>query len=284
MKLFFFFNIILLIICTKEDVISVTITATSGIINKVKYPRKKILSFIIPCKVNKNITNTISRIDIPFKVKRPDDTEEFDVICNLNSVRLDSGDNYANTYLSCQLNYFNYIDDNINDDMNLVIVETTTTYTSDNFQFTFEKFAQIGQKIEIGGLYIFNSDSNNCYNNYYHFKMNYTSFNHEPLESTICNIAISNNDVHDTAKCALPINTNDNNYDIICSIDISEEKIEKGEKIEINSQPLISCENGQILTIKDNAKNILEIDEDCDKSFFLIFSQFYLYILFLILF
>jgi hypothetical protein len=59
--------------------------------------------------------------------------------------------------------------------------------------------------------------------------------------------------VHDTARCAIPINTDTKNYDIICTIDISEEKMEKGEKIEISKQSLVNCENGQILEIKDNA-------------------------------
>ena len=287
MKLFFILNILLLIIYTKEeDKISVTITATSGIINKVKYSRKKILSFIIPCQVDKNITNSISRVDITFKTSRPDENDEndeFEAICNLNSVRLESGNTFANTYLSCTLNYSDYTKYNIDDDMNLVIVGEPS-YTSDNVEFTFKNFEQIGQKIIINGLYIFNSDNNNCYNNYYHFKMNYTGFTNKPLESTVCYIALSNNEVHDTARCAIPINTNTKNYDIICTIDISEEKMEKGEKIEISSQSLVNCENGQILEITDNAQNVLEIDEDCDKSFLLIFNKFYLFILFLILF
>ena len=287
MKLFFILNILLLIIYTKEeDKISVTITATSGIINKVKYSRKKILSFIIPCQVDKNITNSISRVDIAFKTKRPGGDKQFEVTCNLNSVRIDSDDNYANTYLSCQLNYStDYINDKIDDDMNLVIDKSyTPQYTSNIVEFNFQKFEEIGQAIEISGLYIFNSDNDNCYDNYYHFKMNYTDFTNKPLESTVCYIALSNNEVHDTARCAIPINTNTKKYDIICTIDISEEKMEKGEKIEISSQSLVNCENGQILEITDNAKNVLEIDEDCDKSFLLIFNKFYLFILFLILF
>ena len=286
MKLLFILNILLLIIYTKEDKISVTITATSGIINKVKYSRKKILSFIIPCQVDKNITNSISRVDITFKTKRPEDDKQFEVTCNLNSVRIDSDDNYANTYLSCQLNYStDYINDKIDDDMNLVIDKSyTPQYTSNIVEFNFQKFEEIGQAIEISGLYIFNSDNDNCYNNYYHFKMKYTNFTNKPLESTVCYIALSNNEVHDTARCAIPINTDTINYDIICTIDISEEKMEKGEKIEISSQSLVNCENGQILEITGGAKNVLEIDEDCDKSFLLIFNNFYLFILFLILF
>ena len=157
MKLLFILNILLLIIYTKEDKISVTITATSGIINKVKYSRKKILSFIIPCQVDKNITNSISRVDITFKTKRPEDDKQFEVTCNLNSVRIDSDDNYANTYLSCQLNYStDYKNDNIDDDMNLVIDKSDTPqYTSNIVEFNFQKFEEIGQAIEISGLYIF---------------------------------------------------------------------------------------------------------------------------------
>ena len=113
--------------------------------------------------------------------------------------------------------------------------------------------------------------------------MKYTGFTNNSLESTVCYIALSNNEVHDTARCAIPINTDTKKYDIICTIDISEEKMEKGEKIEISSQSLVNCENGQILDIGD-AENVLEIDEDCDKSFLLIFNKFYLFILFLILF
>ena len=178
-----------------------------------------------------------------------------------------------------------YINDKIDDDMNLVIDKSyTPQYTSNIVEFNFQKFEEIGQAIEISGLYIFNSDNDNCYNNYYHFKMKYTNFTNKPLESTVCYIALSNNEVHDTARCAIPINTNTKKYDIICTIDISEEKMEKGEKIEISSQSLVNCENGQILKITDNAQNILEIDEDCDKSFLLIFNKFYLFILFLILF
>ena len=109
--------------------------------------------------------------------------------------------------------------------------------------------------------------------------MNFTSMKEQPLESTVCNIGI-NNDKHDTARCAIPLG----NYDIICSIDVSEEKIEKGEKIEIKSQELIKCENGQLLKINDDAQNILEINEDCDKSIFIVFNIFYLFFLFLILF
>ena len=283
MKLFFILNILLLIIYSKEDTISVKITATSGIINKVKYSRKKILSFIILCQVDKNITNSISREDITFKTSRPDKTDEFEAICNLNSVRLESGNTFANTYLSCTLNYSDYTECNIDDDMNLVIVGEPS-YTGESVVFTFKNFELIGQKIKINGLYIFNSDNDNCYNNYYHFKMNYTGFTNKPLESTVCYIALSNNEVHDTARCAIPINTNTKKYDIICTIDISEEKMEKGEKIKISSQSLVNCENGQILEITDNAQNVLEIDEDCDKSFLLIFNKFYLFILFLILF
>ena len=279
MNLFFIINFFLLIIYTNEDTkTAVKITATSGIINKVNYAKTKILSFNIPCQVDNNITNNISRVDITFKTKRLEDNKEFDSICHLNSVRLDSDANYINTYLSCKLDYANYENENFDDDINLVI-EGNPTYTSDIVEFTFEHFNQIGQSIEIGGLSIFNADNNDCNDNFYHFKMNFTSFPYKPLESTICRIGLSNNDIHNTARCAIPLY----NYDILCSLDISEKKIEKGEKIEINSQSQIKCQNGQILKIVDNAKNILEIGEECDEGFFLIFTKFYLYILFLII-
>lgn len=279
--LFFIFNIILLIIYTNEEEVktAVKITATSGIIKKEKNSKTKILSFIIPCQVDKNITNKISIVDITFNTKKPEDTSKiFPSICNLHSVRLESDENYANSYLSCQLNYTNYKDENIDEDMNLII-DGNPSYTSDIVVFTFENFDKIGQAIEISDLYIFNSNSDICSNNNYHFKMNFTSMSINPLESTACNIGI-NNDIHDTARCAIPLG----NYDIICSIDVSEEKIEKGEKIEIKSQELVKCENGQNLKIVNDAQNILEINEECDKSIFIAFNIFYLFVLFLMLF
>ena len=279
--LFFVFNIFLLLLYTnEEDKTAVTIKATSGIIKKEKNSKTKILSFIIPCQVDKNITNKISIVDITFNTKKAEDTSKiFPSICNLHSVRLDSDEEFANTYLSCQLNYTNYKDETIDEDMNLIIDGDTPSYTSTIVEFTFVNFDKIGLAIEIRGLYLFNSNSDICSNNYYHFKMNFTSMKEQPLESTVCNIGI-NNDKHDTARCAIPLG----NYDIICSIDVSEEKIEKGEKIEIKSQELIKCENGQLLKINDDAQNILEINEDCDKSIFIVFNIFYLFFLFLILF
>ena len=63
--------------------------------------------------------------------------------------------------------------------------------------------------------------------------MNFTSSeNNPPFESTICDINLSNNEIHNVAKCAIPFSSNV----ILCYIDVSEKKITKGEKIEIKSQ------------------------------------------------
>jgi hypothetical protein len=71
---------------------------------------------------------------------------------------------------------------------------------------------------------------------------------------------------------------------ILCYIDVSENKLEKGEKIEIKAQTFVKCKNGQIVTITNDADNILEIEEDCEKSNFLLYNIINILLLFLILF
>ena len=83
-----YFNNILLFLflisfSISDDKIIVTVQATSGIINKEKYSKTKTLTFNIPCKVNQNITNKISMIDISIKLKNPENNNIFLSWCNL---------------------------------------------------------------------------------------------------------------------------------------------------------------------------------------------------------
>lgn len=279
----FFYNIFLFIILIfyskEDDKVTVTITATSGIIEKTINEKAKILSFIILCKVDKNITNKISMIDITINTKRPEDNKIFSSTCNLQLIRLEADDEFANTKLNCKLDFSNYEDDNVNETMNLII-EENPSYTSAIADFVFQDFDKIGIPIEIGGLFLYNLESDYCHDNYFFFEMNFTSTNGPPLESTICNFIISNNELHDNVKCAIPYSSNV----IKCAIDVSEEKMEKEEKIEIKAQAYSRCENGQVVAITNDAQNILILDEECNKDTFLFFNIKNLLVLFLIIF
>ena len=281
MKFFYniFLSIILIFYSKEDDKVVVTITATSGIIKKAINEKTKILSFIIPCKVDKNITNKISMIDITIKTKRPEDNKIFPSICNLQLIRLELDDDHANTQLNCKFDYNNYENDNITKNMNLII-EENPSYTSTIADFVFEDFDKIGIPIEIGGLFIYNLESDFCHDNNFFFEMNFTSTNGRPLESTICNFIISNNELHDKVKCAIPYSSNV----IRCVIDVSEEKIEKEEEIQIKAQAYSECENGQVVTIVNDAKNILMLDEECNEGTNLFFDIKKIFVFFLIIF
>jgi hypothetical protein len=279
MKLFYnniFIFIILILYSSEDEKITVTVIATSGIVDKVENSKSKIISFNIPCQVDKNITNKISRIDLTLNTKRPEDNKIFPAECNIQSVRIESEDTLADTKLICILNYTNYIDDNIDDDMNLVI-EGAPIYTSNIVEFIFEKFSEIGTFIQIDNLFIYKLDDSSCMDNNYQFEMNFTGTITAPLKSTVCVFDISDNEIHTTAKCAIPISSNV----IKCYIDTSDEKIQKGEKIEIKAQNYVKCENGQIIKIVNNAENILEIEEDCKKCF-LYYNNIFYFLIFLL--
>ena len=277
-----FYNIILIILLiiysTEDNKNTVKVIATSGIIEKTKYSKAKLLSFTIQCQVDQNITNKISLIDIGINTKRPEDNKIFPSICNLAAIRIDSEeDEYGDTQLNCILNYTEFNNDNVDDDMNLIIDENPT-YTSSVADFDFINFDKIGIPIEIGGLHIYYLDEDYCQENHFLFEMNFTNNYNPPLESTVCEFNINGNDVHDIAQCAIPLSSNV----IKCYIDISEDKMEQGEKIEIKAQTLARCQNGQMVNIINDAQNILTIEEDCEQDFFLIYKWLYMFLIFLI--
>ena len=285
-KIYCIFLLLILIIYSREDdPIQVNITAMSGIINKeiITISNRKWLSFNIECIVNKNITTKISKIDIAIKIKILGEDTTFDSTCNIVSALIDSDKSDVYTKLKCKMDYNN---DNIVDKNLIVVVidgesPAGSSDSSNTATFTFEKFEKIGTPIEIQGLNIYNLEKDFCENKIFKFEMKFTTTVDNPysppLESTICDINLSNNEVHNVAKCAIPYSSNV----VLCYIDVSEKKITKGEKIEINQQTNSKCQNGQVVTIRDNAQNILEMEVDCDKMHFLVYNI--INILFLIL-
>ena len=280
MKIFYnIFIFLVLILFSKEDEkITITVIATSGLIEKIKYSKAKIITFVIPCQVNQNITNKISTIDIKINTKRPDDNKIFPSICNLASIRIESDNEYGDTQLNCKLNYTENNDDNVDDGMNLIIDENPT-YSSTIVDFIFENFIKIGAPIEIGGLFLYYLDEDFCEVNHFFFEMNFTNDFNPPLESTVCEFILNSNKEHKSAKCAIPLNSNV----IKCYIDISETKMEKGEEITIKAQTLVKCENGQMVTVLNDAKNTLLIEEDCENDLFLTYNLLYVWLIILIM-
>ena len=280
-----FLLLILIIYSREDDPIQVKITAMSGIINKeiITISNQKKLSFNIECIVNKNITTKISKIDITIKIKiLGGDTTTFDSTCNIVSALIDSDKSDVYTKLKCKMDN----NDNIVDKNLIVVVidgesPAGSSDSSNTATFTFENFEKIGTPIEIQGLNIYNLEKDFCENKIFKFEMKFTTTDDHPysppLESTICDINLSNNEVHNVAKCAIPYSSNV----VLCYIDVSEKKITKGEKIEINQQTNSKCQNGKVVTIRDNAQNILEMEVDCDKMHFLVYNI--INILFLIL-
>ena len=285
-KIYYIFLLFILISFSREDdPIAVTITAISGIINKeiITVSNQKMLMFNIECLVDKNITNKIYIIDITMKIKILGGTTQFDSTCNIVQALIESGKTNAYTKLKCTMDYSSYNNDNIVDQNLIVVVSAgeSPAFASDIATFTFADFEKIGTAIQIQGLYIYNLEKDFCENKIFKFEMNFTSTGYNPpLESTICDINLSNNEVHNVAKCAIPCSSNV----VLCYIDVSEKKITKGEKIEINLQTNSKCKNGQFVTIRDNAQNILEMDVDCDKMHFLVYNIINILFLILIIF
>jgi len=284
-KIYCIFLLLILIIYSREDdPIQVKITAMSGIINKeiITISNQKKLSFNIECIVDKNITTKISKIDITIKIKiLGGDTTIFDSTCNIVSALIDSDKSDVYTKLKCKMDYSTYNNDDIVDKNLIVDSSEAPTYTSDIANFNFQNFEKIGTPIEIQGLNIYNLEKDFCENKIFKFEMKFTTTDDNPysppLESTICDINLSNNEVHNVAKCAIPYSSNV----VLCYIDVSEKKITKGEKIEIKQQTNSKCQNGQVVNIGDDAQNILEMEVDCDKMHFLVYNI--INILFLIL-
>ena len=288
-KIYCIFLLLILIIYSREDdPIQVKITAMSGLINKeiITISNQKKLSFNIECIVDKNITTKISKIDIAIKIKILEENTTFDSTCNIVSALIDSDKSDVYTKLKCKMDYSTYNNDNIVDKNLIVVVidgesPAGSSDSSNTATFTFEKFEKIGSPIVIQGLNIYNLEKDFCENKIFKFEMKFTTTADHPysppLESTICDINLSNNEVHNVAKCAIPYSSNV----VLCYIDVSEKKITKGGKIEINRQTNSKCQNGQVVNIGDDAQNILEMEVDCDKMHFLVYNI--INILFLIL-
>ena len=83
----------------------------------------------------------------------------FNSICNIASVLIESDEEYGYTKLKCKMNYNTYNNDDIVN-KNLIVVSDTESpaydTTIDTASFTFDNFEKIGLPIEFQGLYIYN--------------------------------------------------------------------------------------------------------------------------------
>ena len=242
-----------------EDIINVDVKAKTGIINKklnknVDSTKTK-FSFEIECEVNKNISNNMTNISITIQVKKIEDSNSKDALCNLVPVRVYEAGT-AITTLYCLITGPSFREEDF-----LIIANVPTQEDSNVAEFNFQDFNAIDSNINIRGLTLEYLDENYCKNNYFLFKMSSDEITVKPLLSTICNIGLDGDEDHPIARCAIPlIGTT-----IICNVDVSNKKYKENDKISIKSQSNVPCENGQLIKIEQDATNELKIQKDCGE-------------------
>ena len=263
-----FFIIFILIIFSIEDPIPIKVTPLTGIINLKYDSRSKQFTFDIGCQVDKNISIIITYIAIKVKVKTlPSNSQEIDATCVISPVRISSSAQTAETKLKCEIDTSS--NPSLNSNTNLFFSYPSGSDNpsqingSDIAGLSFEKFEDISKHIEINDLTLSYLEEDYCKNGNFIFQMTSTENfeNNNQLESTICIVALSNDESHKEARCVIPMN----GVKMKCSVDVSEEKYEQGNTIIIKKQDLVSCENGQILEIKNDPSNTLTIKEECSK-------------------
>ena len=284
MKLIFFSLIIIFffISITQEDIIDVT--AQTGIINKNFDSDNNIFSFDIESEVNKNITNNITKIDIFLRVQEYGSSQIMNALCFLLPVRVYEDSN-STTQLKCAINLTE--SQKLNKESNLKIESGPIQGpTETSITLNFHKFDDISIIINVGDLTLkyLDEEVNHCSNNHFLFEIS-SNIERAPLQSTICKVSISEDQNHTEANCAIPFYGNK----IICYVDVSQKKYVRGDKIIINAQDLVPCENGQNIKIINDAKNKLEIKEECgeiinNKSKYFYISEILLFFLLLIIF
>ena len=260
-----------------EDPVQVNVMAKTGIINKEFDSIKNEFSFEIECEVNQNITNNITKIDIPITVKEVIGTQTYYSLCHIIPVRVSEEDETSTTSLYCIIKEPQHA---LNKETFLVISDGPSNTTN----FSFLNFDRISDFINLKGLTLNKLEEDNCKNNYYLFEIKTNNIEQRPLLSTICKIKLDD-DLHQEANCAIPIK----GQIIKCFVDVSETKYVKDDNIAIKAQDLVPCENGQILKIESNANNILIINDECGEiinnkndyfNFNIYFSLFLLFIIF----
>lgn len=257
------FIIIILISFSLEDTVTLNVKALTGITNSNYNSKSKKFTFDIGCNVDQNITNSIANIEIQVKVKKhPEDSNEITATCLISPVRISSSTQTADTKLNCIIDTTDNPSINGNTELFFTGIPTVSS-GNDIATFNFDKFDEISIPIEISGLTLSYLDEDYCKNSNFIFQMTSTDdfSDNSQLESTICIVALSNDDDHKEARCVIPMS----GVKMKCSVDVSEKKYEKGNTITIKKQNLVSCENGQILNILNDPTNTLTIKEECSK-------------------
>jgi hypothetical protein len=275
-KFLLFFSSI--IVFSKED--PVVLTAKTGIINKEINKDK--FAFIIKIDVSENITNNIAKVFFKLEIGKVEGTFDITSKCNVKPVRVAEGGE-AETDLMCSFDTTEH--PNINTETDLFVGISTNSYTptivgSSDISFTLKDFDKISDPIVIEEqTLIYTKDDNECVNNHYIFEIVNKENIISPLQSTVCNIALSEDEDHKEARCVIPVS----GKTMKCSVDMSKKKYIKGNKIIIKQQDLIQCENGQNIKISSDSENELTINEDCDYSKFINFNYLCLLLTFIIL-
>jgi hypothetical protein len=279
--LLFFFS--LLINISYKDALLIDVTPLTGLLNSKYDSRHHIFTFDILCKVNKNITHTMGKINIKIKVKKhPINNEDpIEANCNIIPVRV-AQNSVSETYLKCSFNTNNL--PFIKQDTILIysdyIQQDSTTLSK--VQFRFNNFGDISSLITVNIESLNNINNSPCVNDKYIFEMNTEDDfkDNSLLESTICIFQISGDEFHKSAKCVIPMETKK----MKCYIDIKEKKYKKSDNIVIEEQNIVPCENGQAISLSMDSKKILSIEECGSKIFANNSNKFLFSLLFIFIF
>mgnify|MGYP006873133484 CR=1 FL=1 len=278
---------VLLIYLLYGEPIEIEVTALTGLVNPKYDSKKSIFTFDILCEVNKNISNIIGKINIKIQVQKYpiDDVHLIDAICHIKPVRV-AKNSVSETSLKCSFNTTDYP---------FIKEDTILIYKSNNGQdietlnevrFTFIKFEEISNLINANIESVNNINEENCIHNNYLFEINTDADFEENslLESTICRVAISDDEFHQLARCVIPMKGSI----LKCYIDVEEKKYKKGDSIIIGNQDIVPCDNGQAINLLSNSKKVLNVIKECGETVFtnnnyLYFNEIFFSVLFVLI-
>ena len=256
----------LLIKISHEEAIQIEVTALTGVLNPKYDSKKNIFTFDIFCEVNKNITNTIGKINITLEVKKyPIDNQHLvQTICNIKPVRV-AKNSVSETCLKC---FFDTTPYSFIKEDTIIIYSGNIEQDSetDEILFIFNKFDYLSVLNDVNVLNLNNINDESCIHNKYLFEIN-TNVDFEQnslLESTVCRVEISDDEFHKLARCVIPIK----GKKMKCYIDVEEKKYKKGDNIIIGEQEVVPCDNGQAINFIINSKQILSVKEECGDQVF----------------
>ena len=256
----------LLINISYEEALHIDVTPLTGLVNQKYDSKDHIFTFDILCKVNKNITHSIGKINIKIKVENlPNNNgDPIEAICNIIPVRV-AQNSESETCLKCSFSTTNL--PFIKQDAILIysnFIEQDSE-TLSQVQFNFNNFGDISSLITVNIESINNIDNNPCVNDKYIFEIDTEDDfkDNHLLESTVCKIQISGDEFHKLARCVIPLETKK----MKCYVDIEEKKYKKGGNIIIEEQNIVPCENGQAISLSIDSKKILSIEECGSKIF-----------------